>query len=234
MVGHIVTSFDEDLRSLDTKVARMGGLAEDQLKTALSAIANADPELAKQAVLADPQIDAMQHEIEDTAVHVIARRQPVANDLRQVVGAMRIAGDLERIGDMSKSIGKRIAAFDETAWLSPMTKNLGAMGDAALSQLKSVLDSYSRRDPDLALNVWLRDEDIDRQYNSLFREMLTYMMEDPKTISFGAHLLFCAKNIERVGDHCTNIAEAVTYIVTAQTIVDPRPKQDMLAGEAKD
>jgi phosphate transport system protein len=226
MVGHIVTSFDEDLKSLDTKVARMGGLAEHQLKTTLSAIANADPELAKAAVMADPQIDAMQREIEDCAVHIIARRQPVANDLRQVVGAMRIAGDLERIGDMSKSIGKRIAAFDEVAWLSPMTKNLGAMGDAALSQLKSVLDSYSRRDPELAQKVWLRDEDIDRQYNSLFREMLTYMMEDPKTISFGAHLLFCAKNIERIGDHCTNIAEAVTYIATGKTISDPRPKQD--------
>jgi phosphate transport system protein len=234
MIGHIVTSFDEDLKSLDTKISRMGGLAEDQLKAALSAIAHADPELARQAVAADPQIDAMQREIEDFAVHVIARRQPVANDLRQVVGAIRIAGDLERIGDMSKSIGKRIAAFDETAWLSPMTKNLGAMGDVALSQLKSVLDSYSQRDAELALKVWMRDEDIDRQYNSLFREMLTYMMEDPKTISYGAHLLFCAKNIERVGDHCTNIAEAVTYIVTGQIFVDPRPKQDILTGEPKD
>ncbi|MFZ1106912.1 MAG: phosphate signaling complex protein PhoU [Rhodomicrobium sp.] len=234
MIGHTVTSYDDDLKSLDTKILRMGGLAEHQLKTALSAIVHADPELAHQAVTADPQIDAMQSEIEDCAVQIIARRQPVAVDLRSVVGVMRIAGDLERIGDMAKSIGKRIAAFDETAWLSPMTKNLGAMGDVALSQLKNVLDSYSRRDADLALKVWLRDEDLDRQYNSLFREMLTYMMEDPKTISFGAHLLFCAKNIERVGDHCTNVAEAVTYIVTGHTFVDPRPKHDILAEEPKD
>ncbi len=234
MIAHTVTSYDEDLKSLDTSVLRMGGLAEHQLKTALSAIANADPELAIQAVAADPAIDAMQWEIEDAAVHIIARRQPVAVDLRSVIGAMRIAGDLERIGDMAKSIGKRIAAFDETAWLSPMTKNLGAMGDSALWQLKSVLDSYSQRDAALALKVWLSDEEIDRQYNSLFREMLTYMMEDPKTISYGAHLLFCAKNIERIGDHCTNIAEAVTYITTGHTIIDPRPKQDMLPQEAAD
>jgi phosphate transport system protein len=231
MMGHTVTSYDDDLKSLDTKISRMGGLAEHQLKTALSAIANSDPELAMQAVKADPEIDAMQRDIEECAVHIIVRRQPVAVDLRCIVAAMRIAGDLERIGDMSKSIGKRIAAFDETAWLSPMTKNLGAMGDAALWQLKNVLDSYSQRDHALALNVWLRDEDIDRQYNSLFREMLTYMMEDPKTISYGAHLLFCAKNIERIGDHCTNIAEAVTYIATGQTIIDPRPRQDMAPGD---
>jgi phosphate transport system protein len=230
MTAHIVTSYDEDLKSLDTKISRMGGLAENQLKTALNAIASADPELAKQAVAADPAIDAMQHEIEDCAVHIIARRAPVAVDLRQVVGALRISGDLERIGDMAKSIGKRIAAFDEAGWLSPMTKSLGAMGDLSLLQLKSVLDSYSRRDTDLALKVWLRDEDIDRQYNSVFREILTYMMEDAKTISHGAHLLFCAKNIERIGDHCTNIAEAVTYMVTGEILVDPRPKQDM-AGE---
>jgi phosphate transport system protein len=228
MTAHTVTSYDEDLKSLDAKISRMGGLAENQLKTALNAIVSADPELAKQAVAADPAIDAMQHEIEDCAVHIIARRAPVAVDLRQVVGAMRIAGDLERIGDMAKSIGKRIAAFDEAAWLSPMTKSLGVMGDLALLQLKSVLDSYSRRDTDLALKVWLRDEEIDRQYNSIFREILTYMMEDPKTISHGAHLLFCAKNIERIGDHCTNVAEALTYMVTGEVIVDPRPKQDMV------
>lgn len=226
MTAHTVTSYDDDLSSLDTKISRMGGLAEHQLKTALGAIASADPELANQAVAADPAVDAMQHEIEECAVQIIARRAPVAVDLRAVVAAMRIAGDLERIGDMSKSIGKRIADFEETGWLSPMTRSLAAMGDLALLQLKNVLDAYSQRDTDLALKIWLGDEDIDRQYNSLFREILTYMMEDPKTISYGAHLLFCAKNIERIGDHCTNIAEALTWMVTGQTIVEPRPKQD--------
>ncbi len=225
MTAHTVTSYDEDLKSLDTKILRMGGLAEHQLKTALNAIAHADPELAQQAVAGDPAIDAMQREIEECAVHIIARRQPVAVDLRTVVGAMRIAGDLERIGDMAKSIGRRIATFDETAWLSPATKNLSTMGDLALSQLKAVLDAYSQRDDAMALKVWTRDEEIDNLYNSLFRELLTYMMEDPRTITYGAHLLFCAKNIERIGDHCTNIAEAVTYVVTAQTITDGRPKQ---------
>jgi len=138
MIAHTVTSYDEELKSLDSKILRMGGLAEHQLAAALGAIARADPEQAKQAVASDAAIDVMQREIEDLAVHIIARRQPVAVDLRSLVGAMRIAGDLERIGDMSKNIGKRIASFDEKAWLSPMTKSLGIMGDAALMQLKSV------------------------------------------------------------------------------------------------
>ncbi len=232
MIAHTVTSYDEELKSLDTKILRMGGLTEHQLKAALGALERADPEQAKQAVAADPAIDAMQREIEDCAVHIIARRQPVAVDLRNVVGAMRIAGDLERIGDMSKNIGKRIASFDEKAWLSPMTKSLSGMGDMALIQLKTVLDAYSQRDDSLALKVWTRDDEIDRQYNSLFREFLTYMMEDPRTIAYGAHLLFCAKNIERIGDHCTNIAEAVTYMVSGQSIVDGRPRHDGLPEDA--
>ena len=232
MIAHTVTSYDEELKSLDSKILRMGGLAEHQLAAALGAIARADPEQAKQAVASDPAIDVMQREIEDLAVHIIARRQPVAVDLRTLVGAMRIAGDLERIGDMSKNIGKRIASFDEKAWLSPMTKSLGIMGNMALMQLKSVLDAYSQRDAALALKVWTHDEDIDRQYNSLFRELLTYMMEDPRTIAYAAHLLFCAKNIERIGDHCTNIAEAVTYMVSGQSIADGRSKREALPEDA--
>ena len=232
MTAHTVTSYDEELKSLDSKILRMGGLAENQLSAALSAIARADPDEARHAVASDAAIDAMQREIEDHAVHIIARRQPVAVDLRNVVAAMRIAGDLERIGDMSKNIGKRIASFDEKAWLSPMTKSLGSMGDMALMQLKSVLDSYSNRDAALAAKVWTRDDEIDRQYNSLFRELLTYMMEDPRTIAYGAHLLFCAKNLERIGDHCTNIAEAVIYMISGQSIMESRPKQEALPGEA--
>ncbi len=232
MTAHIVTAYDQELKTLDTRISRMGGLAEHQLRTALNAISQADPELAMQAVAGDPAIDALQREIEDFSVHMIARRQPVADDLRNVVGAMRIAGDLERIGDLAKSIGKRIANFDETAWLSPMTKSIGSMGDLGLLQLKCVLDSYSQRDAALARQVWIRDEEIDRLYNSLFRELLTYMMEDPRTITYGAHLLFCAKNIERIGDHCTNIAEAVTYIVTGQPITEERPKFEDLRGDA--
>ena len=232
MIAHTVTAYEEELKSLRQKISQMGGLAEHQVMTAMSAIAGADKARAKQAVAGDAAIDAMQREIEDTAVLIIARRQPVAVDLREVVGAMRIAGDLERIGDSAKSIGKRIAAFDDKALLSPMTKGLVGIGELALSQLKAVLDSYTQQDASLALDVWKRDEQIDRLYNSLFREFLTYMMEDPKTITFGAHLLFCAKNIERMGDHCTNIAEAVTYIATAQTIPDERPRHDAFHDQA--
>lgn len=232
MTAHTVTAYDDELKALDTKILRMGGLTEQQLKTALEAIERADPERAKQAIALDAAIDTMQREIEDRAVHIIAKRQPVAVDLRSVVGALRIASDLERIGDMSKNIGKRIASFDEKAWLSPMTKSLGTMGEMALMQLKSVLDSYSQRDAALAHKVWIRDEEVDRQYNSLFRELLTYMMEDPRTIAHGAHLLFCAKNLERIGDHCTNVAEAVTYIVCGQSVMDGRPKHDELPQDA--
>ncbi len=232
MTAHTVSAFEEELKSLRQKVTHMGGLAEHQVMTAISAIARADPNQASLAVAGDPAIDAMQRAIEETAVHIIARRQPVAVDLREVMAALRIAGDLERIGDLAKSVGKRITTFDEKAWFSPMTKSLVGIGELAVTQLKAVLDSYTRRDASLALTVWNRDEEIDRLYNSLFREFLTYMMEDPKTITFGAHLLFCAKNFERIGDHCTNIAEAVTYIVTGEAIPDERPRHDAPAFEA--
>jgi len=224
MAGHTVASYDEDLKALDSKIRRMGVLAEQQLAAALGAVAEGNPEKASQAIAGDAAIDLMQSEVEDWGVRIIARRQPVAIDLRNIIGAMRIAGDLERIGDMAKNIGKGITSFDQSAWASPMTKSLCAMGETALLQLEAVLDSYAKRDPELALNVWMRDQEIDQQYDSLFRELLTYMMEDPKTISYAAHLLFCAKNIERVGDHCTNIAESVSYIVTGQTITDGRPR----------
>ncbi len=224
MAGHTVASYDEDLKALDSKIRRMGVLAEQQLAAALGAVAEGNPERASQAIAGDAAIDLMQSEVEDWGVRILAMRQPVAIDLRNIIGAMRIAGDLERIGDMAKNIGKGITSFDQSAWASPMTKSLCAMGETALLQLEAVLDSYAKRDPELALNVWMRDQEIDQQYDSLFRELLTYMMEDPKTISYAAHLLFCAKNIERVGDHCTNIAESVSYIVTGQTIADGRPR----------
>jgi len=226
MTAHTVTAYDQELQALENGISRMGGLAEQQLRLALSAISNADPELAIKAIASDPEIDAMQREVEEMAVQLIARRQPVAVDLRVVLSALRTASDIERIGDLAKSTAKRLAQFDEKAWLSPMTKSLTAIGDLALIQLKTVLDAYSQRNLDQALLVWNRDEELDRQYNALFRELLTYMMEDPRTISFSAHLLFCAKNIERIGDHCTNIAEIAAYIITGEPITDERPKGD--------
>lgn len=226
MSPHTVTSYDEDLKALETNISRMGGLAEQQLEAILTAISESDVERAEDTIEQDHAIDAMQRTIEDQAVQIIIRRQPVSVDLRDVVGAMRIAGDLERIGDMSKNIGKRIASFDEKALLAPVAKRLCAMGDEALLQLKKVLDAYSSRNTALALEVWKHDDAIDVLYNSIFRELLTYMMEDPRTIAYGAHLLFCAKNIERIGDHCTNIAESVTYIVTGQNLLNERPRAD--------
>ncbi|ADP69957.1 phosphate uptake regulator, PhoU [Rhodomicrobium vannielii ATCC 17100] len=227
MTAHTVTAYDQELKALENAIARMGGLAEQQLRLVLSAVTEADPEKAIKVIAGDQVIDAVQREVEEMTVQLIARRQPVAVDLRVVLGALRIASDLERIGDLAKSTAKRLAQFDEKAWLSPMTKSLTAIGDLAALQLKTVLDAYSQRNLDQALLVWNRDEEIDRQYNALFRELLTYMMEDPRTITFSAHLLFCAKNIERIGDHCTNIAEIAAYIITGEPLVENRPRADI-------
>jgi phosphate transport system protein len=227
MTAHTVTAYDQELQALENAIARMGGLAEQQLRLVLSSVTEADPEKAIKVIAGDQVIDAVQREVEEMAVQLIARRQPVAVDLRVVLGALRIAGDLERIGDLAKSTAKRLAQFDEKAWLSPMTKSLTAIGDLAALQLKTVLDAYSQRNLDQALLVWNRDEEIDRQYNALFRELLTYMMEDPRTITFSAHLLFCAKNIERIGDHCTNIAEIAAYIITGEPLGENRPRADI-------
>jgi phosphate transport system protein len=227
MTAHTVTAYDQELQALENAIARMGGLAEQQLRLVLSSVTEADPEKAIKVIAGDQVIDAVQREVEEMAVQLIARRQPVAVDLRVVLGALHIAGDLERIGDLAKSTAKRLAQFDEKAWLSPMTKSLTAIGDLAALQLKTVLDAYSQRNLDQALLVWNRDEEIDRQYNALFRELLTYMMEDPRTITFSAHLLFCAKNIERIGDHCTNIAEIAAYIITGEPIGENRPRADI-------
>ncbi|WP_127075648.1 phosphate signaling complex protein PhoU [Rhodomicrobium lacus] len=231
MTAHTVTAYDQELKALENAIARMGGLAEQQLRLVLSAVTEADPEKAIKVIAGDQVIDAVQREVEEMTVQLIARRQPVAVDLRVVLGALRIASDLERIGDLSKSTAKRLAQFDEKAWLSPMTRSLTAIGDLALLQLKTVLDAYSQRNLDQALLVWNRDEEIDRQYNALFRELLTYMMEDPRTITFSAHLLFCAKNIERIGDHCTNIAEIAAYIITGEPLVESRPRADIPQAE---
>ncbi len=165
MAGHTVASYDEELKALDSKICRMGGLVERLLVTAISAVAEGNPEKGNQTVAGDAAIDLMQGEVEDRGIRIIARRQPVAIDLRNVIGAMRIAGDLERIGDMAKNIGKGIKNFEHSAWASPMTKSLSAMGEAALLQLEAVLESYAKRDSEMALRVWMRDREIDQQYD---------------------------------------------------------------------
>jgi phosphate transport system protein len=223
---HTVRAFDSDLQEIVRKVAEMGGLAEKQITDAIHALLDRDTELAEHVIATDPAIDAMQHEIAQKAVLTIARRQPMAVDLREIVAAMRVCNDLERIGDHAKHIGKRVVALGED--LYPQTFALGVenMADLVLSLLKQVLDAYASHDVQAALAVWKGDEEVDALCKSLFRELLTYVMEDPRNITFCMHLMFCAKDIERMGDHATNIAETVYYMIEGREIIDQRPKGD--------
>jgi phosphate transport system protein len=186
--------------------------------------------LAQRVIALDDKIDMLQREIEEKAILTIARRQPMAVDLRDIVGALRVANDLERIGDLAKNIAKRVGALDDDIELTKVLRGVEHMADLVLSQIKDVLDAYTRRDVEKALAVWRGDEEVDAVNNSLFRELLTYMMEDPRNISLCIHLLFCAKNIERMGDHATNIAETVYYIVEGRPLADERPKGDTTAS----
>lgn len=227
MTEHTVRSFSADLDELSGDISRMGGLAEDVLSDAIQAISTRDSRLADSVVLRDPQIDALQVDVERKILKILALRQPLAKDLRMTVSAMKIASELERIGDLAKNIAKRAKVIDQ---LEPENalKGVARMGRLVVAQLKRVLDAYSAMETDAAAKVWTRDEEVDGHYNSLFRELLTYMMEDPRTISACAHLLFVAKNLERVGDHCTNIAEEVHFLVTGDTLGTERPKVDEL------
>ena len=227
MSEHTIKAFDADLQDLTRVVAEMGGLAERQIVNAIEALDKRDITLAQRVIAEDAKIDALQREIEEKAILTIARRQPMAVDLREVVGGLRISNDLERIGDLAKNIAKRVAALDGDFWPAQVMRGVEHMSDLVLAQIKDVLDSFARRDSGEALTVWRNDEEVDAVNNSLFRELLTYMMEDPRNISFCIHLMFCAKNIERIGDHATNIAETVFYMIEGQQILDKRPKGDM-------
>jgi len=226
MSEHTIKAFDVDLQEISRKVAEMGGLAEKQIADSIVALSKRDIALAQRVMAADPAIDALQREIEEKAILTIARRQPMAVDLRDIVGALRVSNDLERIGDLAKNIGKRVVALNGEFRPTQVIRGVEHMTDLVLEQLKRVLDAYARRDVAMAMEVWRGDEEVDAVNNSLFRELLTYMMEDPRNITFCTHLLFCAKNIERMGDHATNIAETVHYIVEGRTMVDERPKGD--------
>jgi phosphate transport system protein len=223
---HTVKAFDHDLQELARMIAEMGGLAEKQVADSIDALARRDTVLAQRVAAADATLDGLQREVEEKAVLTIARRQPVASDLREVVGTLRIAGDLERIGDLAKNIAKRVLAMDGEFPPPKLIRGVEHMSDLLLAQLKQVLNAYARHDDGEAMMVWRADEEIDAVCTSVFRELLTYMMEDPRNISFCIHLLFCAKNIERMGDHATNIAESVHYIIEGRPITDQRPKGD--------
>jgi len=226
MTEHTVRAFTEQLESLSASVAQMGGLAEAQLADAVEAIGRRDTALAEKAVGGDVRIDALQQEIEDHAMKLLALRQPMAVDLRETLAAIKIASELERIGDLAKNVAKRAIVLNREQPIR-LTQSLARMGRSALSQLKLVLDAYSDRDAQAAQTVWGQDGEIDEIYNSLFRELLTYMMEDPRTIGMCTHLLFVAKNIERAGDHATNIAEVVYLMVTGGHLAMERPKADV-------
>jgi phosphate transport system protein len=224
MGDHISKAYDQELDKLRRLVAEMGGLSERMLADATVALMREDTKRAQAVIAMDPRIDELQRRIEDDAVLMLMKRQPVANDLREVMASIRIANDLERIGDLAKNIAKRSLKLQGNLQGGKAMSGLDALSRLAQAQLKDVLDAYTQSNDKGALDVWTRDGQIDALENSLFRELLTYMMEDPRNITFCTHLLFCAKNIERMGDHTTNIAETIHYLVTGRVLPADRPK----------
>jgi phosphate transport system protein len=224
MSDHIVKSYDRDLEALGRSIAEMGGVAEKMLADAMDALTSFDVELAQRVVTSDARLDALQREIEEAAVLTIARRQPLAVDLRECIAAIRISGDVERIGDLAKNIAKRTLKIASEARLPRAMVGLKSMHEIAAAQLKDSLDAYALRDVEKAREVWENDVDLDALEDSVFRDLLTFMMEDPRNISFCTHLLFCSKNLERIGDHTTNISETVVYLVTGEAMPMERPK----------
>ncbi len=213
---HIVTSYEDELTNLHKAISEMGGMVEQAITDAAKALLRLDPEKAQEVRLYDKKIDEMQYRINDMAVSIIARRQPMAADLRMVVTAIQVANDLERTGDMAKQLAKRTQQI-ETLTLAPKFYNgVKHMTDLVARQLQAALDAYAARDGQKAVEVCSRDDEVDAMHTSLFRELLTYMMEDPRNITQCTHLLFCTKSLERVGDHATNIAEAAYYLDTGR------------------
>ena len=225
--NHILSAFDEELKDLMRRISEMGGMAEQMVADSVNALVNSNAGLAQKVISDDVVMDASEREIGERAVVIIARRQPVAADLREIIGALRIANDLERVGDMGKNNAKRVMAVQGTGVPRKLARGLEHLSDLALLQLKEVLDVYTTRSAEKAKSIRDRDEEIDAMYTSLFRELLTYMMEDPRNITTCTHLLFCAKNIERVGDHATNIAETIYYMTTGAVPEGERPKEDL-------
>jgi len=233
MIDHTIRAFDTDLQELAGKIAEMARLDGEQIADAIDALVKRDTNLAERVMARDDSIDALQRAIEEKAVTTIARRQPMAVDLREIVGALRISNDLERVGDLAENIAKRALLLTEDYRINEVVLQLQRMVDLVVEQLVRVLQSYERRDVVLALDVWHKDQEIDALNSSLFRELLTYMMEDPRNITFCSHMLFCAKNIERMGDHATNIAETVYYIVEGRQLTEERPKADVTSKKTR-
>lgn len=226
---HTVKSYDEELNQLRSMISRMGGLAEAQLMGAIEALIERDAEKAQRIVAADRSLDVLELETETQAIQMIALRSPMAGDLREIVAALKISSALERIADYAKNVAKRSIVLNQSDPVKPAVL-IPKMADLAKIMLKDVLDAYIDRDSRKALIVWESDKGIDDLYNSLFRELLTYMMENPRLITPCTHILFIAKNIERIGDHVTNIAENAYYVVTGEQLPLNRPKSDEMAA----
>src|SRR5438309_3783106 len=225
MPEHIVKSYDEELGRLNKIIVEMGGLAESQLAAAIEAVVERDSDLAARVIEDDAKVDQLERELDNLAIRLLALRQPMARDLREIFVALKIASDLERICDYAANVAKRSIALSQAPPIQPVHA-LPRMAQFALLLVKDVIDAYVEHDADKALAVWLRDEELDEMYSSLFREFLTYMMEDPRNIGVCTHLLFMAKNIERIGDHATNIAENLYYLVLGTPVTQARPKGD--------
>ena len=222
---HILKSYDEELERLNNTLMQMGGLAETQLASAVRAVEERDSDLAADVVEADQQVDHLEHEVGQLVVRLLALRQPMARDLREILGALKVASDIERMCDYAANVAKRSIALNQAPPVKPVYA-IPRMAKLAEALTKDVLDAYAERNAEKALDVWMRDEELDEMYSSLFRELLTYMMEDPRNITACTHLLFMAKNIERIGDHATNIAETLYFAVNGTTLNQARPKGD--------
>ncbi|WP_137124609.1 phosphate signaling complex protein PhoU [Roseomonas sp. HF4] len=222
---HIVRSYDDELRRLRDMVARMGGLAERQVADATRALVRRDTDLATEVVSRDAQIDALEREVEAFCIRLLALRQPVAQDLRVIVAAMKASNDLERIGDYARNAAKRAIVLASLPALGSLN-GFERMAHLVQENLKAAMDAFVNSDAGAARRVWEADEPVDAIYNGIFRELLTFMMEDPRNITAATHMLFIAKNLERIGDHTTNIAERIHYAVMGDSLPDDRPKAD--------
>ncbi len=231
MTKHIVTAFDTDLRDLLLELAQMAGWVERAVEDAVDALMTGASDEAESVISNDDRIDEADRKVESDAVLLIARRQPMGDDLRVIVSSMRVSQDLERVGDLAKNIAKRALIIDGSIHQRTLAHGVDSLSRLVLGQLKRSIEAFVERDITKAEDVWRHDTEVDALYTSLFRELLTYMMEDPRNISFCTHLLFCAKNVERIGDHATNIAERAIYTRTGEMVATNRPKQDELGEE---
>ena len=221
---HIVSIYDEELKYLSRRISEMGGTAEQMVADSVRALVSTDVALAQKVISEDVILDNAERQINDKAIVTIAKRQPMAADLREIMGTIRIAAELERVGDLGKNTAKRVIAVQSSGMPRKLARGLEHLAELALMQLKEVLDVYATRSIEKAKAIRERDDEIDAIYTSLFRELLTYMMEDPRSITACMHLHFIAKNIERMGDHATGIAEQVIYLATGDLPEDTRPK----------